>query len=350
MIIPQVDGKMKKNAGRLFLLILVAILVTGCGGNVSNKRLLKISTSPPNALVCTGAPAGNDSFDITAVAGETPLEKNFEFGNQERLWLQIEKRGYVAHRLAVDADSGTINVDLQRLLLPDGTPAPEFAMPVIRKVLLPTPDFTVIRRGFSGEASSPELSGLAQRAIMEAIAQNIISEWKVEKPDDGGGSDGSLRTLWRDVRTALETVDPIRLKHTPKPLCLETSSARKAAQRLGRDYHSDAILFVDGRQVEETASMVAGKVGMSVIGTANSYAGGYSRAMAGGDSFFVYEVYTPSFAEGAQLKAMLIDSNHGEIIWTNRGLWPRIAFRDKDAVLQIIRDLLAGLPVRQGEL
>ena len=82
---------------------------------------------------------------------------------------------------------------------------------------------------------------------------------------------------------------------------------------------------------------------MSVIGTANSYAAGYSRAMARGDSFFAYNVITPRFAQGAALNAVMVDCRSGEIVWANNGIWRPIDFNTPAAVDHVLADLLFGL-------
>ena len=82
---------------------------------------------------------------------------------------------------------------------------------------------------------------------------------------------------------------------------------------------------------------------MAVVGTANSYAAGYSRAVANGDSYFAYNVITPHFAEGAALNAVMIDCRSGEIVWANNGVWRPIAFDTPAAVDQVMADLLFGL-------
>ena len=57
----------------------------------------------------------------------------------------------------------------------------------------------------------------------------------------------------------------------------------------------------------------------------------------------MYNIYTPNFAEGTLLKAVLIDCNSGEILWANKGIWGRISFNDTDTVKTIIADLFANL-------
>jgi len=141
----------------------------------------------------------------------------------------------------------------------------------------------------------------------------------------------------------MELTNPIHLRYRSEPLLLETASGRAAAQTVGRQHHADVIVLVEGKQVVESASMLVGKIGMTVIGTANSYAGGYSRSMASGDSFFVYNVYTPNFSEGASLKALMIDCRNAEVLWTNKGLWKPINFEDSQAVEAVLADLFTGI-------
>ncbi|MFH2059290.1 MAG: hypothetical protein ABIJ59_10340 [Pseudomonadota bacterium] len=103
---------------------------------------------------------------------------------------------------------------------------------------------------------------------------------------------------------------------------------------------------VGGRVDKEIGSLVASKIGLHVIGTASSFASGYSRAVSNNQSTFVYTVYQPGFSNGTGLKAILVDSQSGEIIWVNKGLWPVVEFGDEKIVKKLVADLLTTLPVK----
>lgn len=324
-------------------LAIVVCLITGCATTPTVKHTINITTSPSNALVCIASVDKNPDADPQAVAGPTPLSKNFVFGSQNQLWLQIEKRGYKPQRISVTPDSGNIHLDLDRLIQADGSPAPEFRFPLIKKMVLLPLDFSVIERGFSSESVSAEASSYATEALKGEIFSAFKNKWEMITIAEDHANSSLLKALYRDGQTIMALVNPIRLQYLPEPLLLETTSARKAAQAIGRQYGAQTILIVQGKQIVENAAMIAGKVGMTVIGTASSYAGGYSRAVANGDSFFSYTVYTPYFSEGANLKALLIDCQKGEIIWTNQGLWKPIPFSNTQIVSKVVVDLFSGI-------
>jgi hypothetical protein len=102
---------------------------------------------------------------------------------------------------------------------------------------------------------------------------------------------------------------------------LETKSSRESTDTLGNRYGAQVMLFIKGKQNIETAALTAGIAGVAIVGTATSFAGGYNQAMSNNNSFFTYNIYTPSFDEGTLFgKAALVDCSSGEILWVNRGL------------------------------
>lgn len=322
---------------------IIGMCIYGCAASSKgSKHRLSISTTPPDALVCVGAMQGGDELRIQAMAGSTPLEKEFQFGPENRLWLQIEKRGYAPRRIAVTPASGPVSLQLERIYQADGNPASEFEFPEIQRMLLVSPDFSIYERGFSSEKVSEEASSQAQKALITGIINYFDGRWETIVPSKQAAG-AKLKSLWRDGNTAMAMINPIHLPYQSEPVLLETSSGRAAARKLGEQYHADVVVLVAGKQTVETGSMIAGKIGMTVIGTASSYASGYSRAMANGDSFFVYTVYTPQFSQGAQLKAMMINCRNGEVLWINQGFWKPIRFQDANVVGSVIEDLFTGL-------
>lgn len=89
--------------------------------------------------------------------------------------------------------------------------------------------------------------------------------------------------------------------------------------------------------------MKAGKVGIMAAGTAASFAAGYSRAAAAGDSFFAYTVYLPSFSEGIALRAVLVHCATGEVLWVNKGLWRPLPWDRPERIREVAADLLTGI-------
>ena len=141
----------------------------------------------------------------------------------------------------------------------------------------------------------------------------------------------------------MELVDPIRLPFLSTPPRLETRSARETVRSFGEIAGVDAVLLVEGKQNQETGGMKAGKVGLTIAGTAASFGAGYGRALSSGDSFFTYTVFLPSFAEGALLRAALVHCATGEVLWLNKGLWKAIPFDQPERVREVVADLLTGL-------
>ena len=324
----------------LFLLWGWAVLLAGCAA--TQKHTVKVDTTPSDALVTVCTAPLRDGSQIKKIAGATPIEKEMEFGKENQLWLEIEKRGYSTAKVAVKPDATDLNISLTRLTNAQGAPAATFALPEIRRILVVEPDFNVIQRGFSSESVSEELSREARQALTQGVQRFFAGEYDTNTLPNGLNS-RPLRTIWRDVRTRMEFINPVRLKYQARPVILETAASRSAAADLGRQYNSDVLLFIAGKENIETKGMLAGKFGMAVIGTANSYAAGYSRAVANGDSYFAYNVITPHFNEGVALNAVLIDCNSGEIAWANNGVWQPIAFDTPTAVDQVLSDLLFGL-------
>jgi hypothetical protein len=327
------------NARMIIFLCGWTALLVGCA--TTQKHSVKVDTTPTDALVtvCTQTANGSGSIKI---AGATPIVKELEFGKNDRLWLEIEKRGYATAKVKVGPDTGNLDLALTRLKNAEGAPVATYVFPEIKRLLLVEPDFKVIERGFSSEAASEELSQQAREALIQGVERYFKGKYETTAMTPAVNS-RRLRILWRNVRTRMELVNPVRLKYLAQPVMLETASSRSAARDLGRQYNADALLFIAGKENIETKGMLAGKFGMSVIGTANSYAAGYSRAMARGDSYFVYNVITPQFAQGAVLNAVLIDCRTGEFFWANKGLWRPVAFDMPEAVDQVLADLFFGL-------
>ncbi len=219
----------------------------------------------------------------------------------------------------------------------------DYALPTISRLLLVQPEFKIIDRKFGGESVAEADSQYARNALMKAVSAYFSRQCAVTGVDSAPENAPLLKSLWRDTRGALELTDPIRLPYFSRPPYLETGSSRDAARRLGEQGGGQVLLCIAGKQNRESAGLAAGKIGLTVAGTAVSYAGAYSRALERGDSFFVYNIYTPSFANGTQLSAALIDSASGEILWLNKGLWGTISFDDSDAVQAVVADLFSNL-------
>jgi hypothetical protein len=325
----------------IFAIFLGIFYLAGCA--TPNKHFLKVDTIPSDALVSVHQSSDVSSALTRQIAGTTPIEKNFDFGKMGQLWLEIERRGYAPYIQKILPETGRISIDLKKLKDKNGEYISEHAFPEINRILLAIPDINIIQRGFSSEEISEDKSRKAKEELIKGIGNYFSGKYEVITVQSSNIDKRLLRSIWRDVRSAMELLDPIRLKYFAQPPFLETKSSRKAAYKLGNKYETEVMLFIMGKQNLETAGMVAGKIGITAAGTATSYAGGYSRALSRGDSFFVYNIYTPCFAEGTLLKAALIDCSSGEILWVNKGLWGRISFNEANALENLIADLLAGI-------
>lgn len=328
---------------KIFLtVILIQLFLTGCA--TTNRHLLKVDSTPSDALISVHDGQEPAAGNTRKVAGTTPLEKNFDFPSKgNRLWLEIEKRGYVPQRVEVTPASPALNVRLERMKDKSGEPVREYAFPSVRRVLLAVPDFTVVKRGFSSEEVSKEESGVAATAL--AMGTRVFFAGRYETVRIGNTPDDArlLKSAWRDVKTAMELVDPIRLRYLSVPQYLETAGSREAVRQLGLRYGAEGLLVLAGRQNLETAGMALGKVGITVAGTAASYGSAYGRAVSRGDSLFVYTVYTPVFSQGTLLQAALVECASGEVLWLNKGIWEPVDFSGRDAAKAIIQDLLTGM-------
>jgi hypothetical protein len=324
------------------VVILVQLLSMGCA--TTNQHLLKVDSTPSDALISVHDKKESSTEDTRKVAGTTPIEKNFDFPSEgNRLWLEIEKRGYVPQRVEVTPETRNLTVNLERLKDKSGEPVREYTFPPVNRLLLAIPDFEVIKRGFSSEEVSKDESAAAKSGLAKGTHAYFKGKYEVVQIEGSQDDTQLLKSAWRDVRTAMELIDPIRLKYLSTPQHLETKGSREAARQLGSHYGAEALLVLSGKQNLETTGMVLGKVGLSVAGTAASYGSAYSNAVSRGDSFFVYTVYVPRFSEGTLINAALIDCTTGEILWLNRGLWGPVNFNEPEAVREILKDLLTGL-------
>jgi F0F1-type ATP synthase membrane subunit c/vacuolar-type H+-ATPase subunit K len=320
----------------LWAMLAVAALMVPAAAGPPRKATLTVKSVPSGALVSVHATIETPGEGHRIVAGETPLTRQFEFGKAQRLWLELEKRGFEPQIVEVTPATGAVSVTLMARGIGPAAPAE------VARVALIEPDVGVIRRGFSKEHRSEEGSEIASRAIGTALRTVLAGRYEiVATPAQLEPS--PLKSLWRDARTAMELLDPIRLPYLAAAPRLETRSAREAVRQLGEAIDADALLLVDGKQNEETGGMRAGKVGIAVAGTAASFASGYSRAATSGDSFFTYNVVLPSFAEGLALRALLVHCASGEVLWLDKGLWRPVPFDRSDRVQEVVADILAGL-------
>jgi|GEM_PF-3562391 len=321
---------------RLTATLAVATLALPVVAGSPRKAELTVESAPSGALVSVHETSEPGADGPRVVAGETPLTRLFDFGKAQRLWLEVERRGFEPQVVEVTPATGTVAVTLAPL---EGGPIP--SQPVAR-IAVVEPDVSVVKRGFANEQRSAEESAAASRAVGAAVRTLLGGRYEVVDPSTGFEA-VPLRSLWRDARTAMELLDPIRLPYLASAPRLETRSAREAARSLAEAAGVDALLLVDGKQNEETGGMRAGKVGIMVAGTAASFASGFSRASAAGDSFFTYNVYLPSFAEGLALRALLVHGATGDVLWLDKGLWKPVPFNQPDRVQGVASDLLAGL-------
>jgi hypothetical protein len=324
---------------RRLLFSVFALTVVPCWA--AHKHTVKVETTPPDALVSVYKSEKPARGESRVVAGATPLTKEFDFGKAGRLWLEFEKRGYVTQKIEITPDKDTVSVTLERFSK-DGVNMPEYKPPTIKRLAIAT-DAQVYHHAFTKESSSPEES----RAAAEALAHGLEAELKGKRDAvlaSGGAEDAeALKPVWRDVNGAFELIDPIRLRYLPARF-LETRSALGAVRKMGERTGADALLLISLRQTTETKGMVIGKTAILTGGTVASYSGGYANAAANHQTFFVYNVYLPSFSQGATVNSVLVDCRTGEILWANRGIWKPLHFDNPPQLKEVANDLLIGMP------
>lgn len=331
----------------------VAVALTALAGAAvaarSKQAVVRVETIPAGALVSVRAvPEPEPEGMARTVAGLTPLTREFDFGRGGRLWLEIEKRGYTPSVVEIVPTSGAVTVELVPLGPrpdPGSDPVPATAVPPPRRVALVPPDLTVVLRGFSSEERSAPAAAALAAALASAIGDQLRGRCELVPLAAGDDLARPLAGLWRDTRSALELLDPVRLPYLAEAPHLETRSGREGAARLGERSAADAVLLLTGRQNVETGSMKGGKLGLAAAGTAASFASAQQAAFASGRSFFVYQVHLPSFAEGIALRAALVDSRSGELLWINQGVFAPLWAEHPEGVARAVADLLTGLPV-----
>lgn len=316
------------------LLLAVGVSTPAAAGN--RQVELRVESSPPGALVSVSTLGDSSPGSFLTIAGETPLTKTFKFPKKHDLLLRFEKTGFHPQIVEVGREVTRVSVELAPLGTEIVEPGPVMVLALVR------PDLEVIRRGFSAEHEDEAAGDSASDAIFNAVKKHLddkIEVVDVRRPDDRR----FLRPLWRDVRTQMELADPIRLPYLPVLPSLESRAAREALLELAEETGADAMLFVAGKTNLETGGMKAGKIGIMVAGTANSFASGYSSAMSSGNDFFTYNIYLPSFAEGMGLEALLIDTRNNTIRWANKGMWKPLPVTRPEVADAVVADLLTGL-------
>jgi len=318
-------------------LVLVAVVAFSWPAEAGNRNAeIRVQSNPPGALVSVFLSADTAEGGRVTVAGETPLTKTFRFPKKHNLWLRFEKAGFEPFVKEIGAQTSRISVDLMPLAGELIQPAPVMVLALV------IPDLTVIRRGFAKEREDESAGVAAAGVIVRVISDRLAGVVEIVEVDEDGDFD-ILRPLWRDARSQMELVDPIRLPYLPVLPLLESRASRAAAVELAERIGADAVLFVAGKANYETGGMKAGKIGIMAAGTASSYASGYSSAMAGGSDFFTYNIYLPSFAEGLGLEALMIDTRSGAIRWANKGMWKPIPLDNPEVADAVVADLLSGI-------
>lgn len=332
------------------LLLFSAFLLWIPATTAAKKFPLRVDSAPSGALVTVRPTKDAVPGDgARRVAGETPLEKDFDFPEGNTIWLEVEKRGYVPGTAEVKPETGSVTIKLEKAKGNNGEEIGAYALPAIKRLLVVAPEFDVIKRGFAGEEVALDESATAKDGLIKGIQAHFAGRYEVAPIQASGDDVQWVNSLWRDARTAMEMTDPIRLKYFSYPPRLETKGGRKAARGLGSNHKGEALLLLSGKMNRETAGMVMGKIGLFAAGTAASYSSGYANALSRGDTFFVYTVYIPHFSQGTLVKAMLVDCWTGEILWINKGVWGVIDFTDTGDVNRLAEELFSGLRQKEKE-
>ena len=310
--------------------------VAGRTSTAPLRTAVRIESRPAGALVTLMPDDPGDPR--RTVLGLTPIEAVIAIAPNGASRLQVEKRGFEAATVTLDANRAAVSVDL----LPTGGPTMIDPGVTEAKILvLVGPELEVIRRGFSSEKVSVDDSAAAADALASAVEDFIGQRLQVRTLP----ASEIPAAFLRDAQASAKTVDPVRLPFLGQAPRLDTAAGRRAAATVGNGHATRPLLLITGRSSIETAGMKAGKIGIMAAGTAASYGAGYGRAIESGDSTFVYSIYLPAPTGGTSLDAVLVDAATGEILWINRGLYPPLHPDQSDQLAAIVADLLTGLPV-----
>lgn len=332
-IVPARKATHRSRVAALGLALVIASVPVAAKKRVAEVR---VESRPSGAMVSV-APAGGALKGVfSTVAGETPLSRSFRFPKKYGLLLRFEKRGYEPLVVEIDRDATELAADLMPADIEIEEPAPVRVLAVVR------PDFEVIRRGFASEREDQAAGEAAADALVASVQQVLADEVKTVEVDDRENR-RQTRTLWRDARTRMELVDPIRLPYLTVAPTFESRAAREALTALAESTGCDAVLFIAGKATVETGGMKAGKIGIMAAGTASSFASGYSSAMASGNDFFTYNIYLPDFAEGLALEALVVDLRTAAVRWANKGMWDPVPVNRPELTQAVMADLLTGL-------
>lgn len=325
----------------LYLMVLMA----GCAGKQTQKTVMMEVNSEPSGALCTLHYQEEESIGSgVTVIGNTPVKNQVSLSNDTGMWLKVEKKGFVPVIQKIVPGRA---VKLSETMIPAGDgecPGKGDHRPSdSNKILVIMPEVEVIARGtFDNEVSEQE-NERAGKLIGEALIRELDKTATSSLLGQAVSRSYPLKALWRDSRTVMEIVDPVRLPYSMCPVLLETASGRKSAMNIGKEYQAAAVLLVSGKMDYEKSTLVVSKAGLHVMGTAASFAGGYGRAMSNHQSMFTYTVYIPQAIQGTILKAVLVDAVNGEVLWVNKGVWDTSSFSDSEKIQEMAGDLLSNL-------
>jgi len=326
---------------KFFITLFLMFIIHNSCFSATKKQKITIESTPQGAIISVRNKKEPVYLLKQTIAGISPVTKVFKFKRKRNLWITLEKRGYLPFTKEISPKDTHITINLKKAI--SENPISDFSFPVIKSIVLITPKLKIIERGFKTEEVSKEKTEIAKKAICDNIINLFSSKYNIVLSNSKPELRKKAKSVFRNSRDGMSEIDPIRLKYLTKPQFLKTRSSIKACQLLGKKFNAQAILVVSGKENIETKGMKIGKVGLTVGGTLSSYTASYNQALSNGDSFFIYTVYTPEFAEGTLLKAALIDCNTGEFIWVNRGKWGKVDFNNNDIAKKITNDLFADL-------
>ncbi len=294
----------------VFLMVACLLWFSGCAK--PNTHFIRIESTPPEALLTIHKTEGNPSPETGIITGITPYEGTLDFGKTGKIWMELDKRGYQHHIKEITQDMNPTSVTLKTAKDAKGNDIKGAALKDIHKILLAPPSIKVIERGFSTEKVSEEKSDYTESAVADGAISSLANTHKVTRINVSKTTKKPLKSLWRDVRSAIELLNPAKIRFTTVPPCLETTSSRKAARQLGKKLGGDAILFITGKQNQETAGMAVGK---AVVESTGKF-----LHNQGIDTIVIKDIHIPYL----YLKGALIHCDTGEILWTGTGVWGQI--------------------------
>lgn len=279
------------------VLALCFFCFTGCVSKSSRIETSLNITSHPSVALCSLHQCKKEHpGKQIVVCGTTPVQSSAPSNHNIPLWLRVEKRGYKPFvQQVMPGEQLTLDVKLEsadssKCRIDSGNPPG-----AITKIAVLMPRIAYILRGTFSNETETDISRVMGEAAARSITQTTDRHVPARLAPQNPSNSDTIRSLWRDSRTAMAVVDPIRMAYFTCPATLETRSGRQNAMAFGKQQKADAVLIISGRIDRESASLVFHKSCFHALGTASSYAAGYNTAVSSGHSSFFLLIHKASY-------------------------------------------------------